>query len=75
MEWSESDETYTEIESEPVPFSDTLYGFDCPECGEKVYNTSFDPDADGPSWLYECGNCSMMYRMYVERVTIAGFEE
>lgn len=75
FDWEELDDKYADIESEEVAFSDTLYGFDCPNCGSEVWSESFDPDADGPSWAYNCHDCEMRYRMYVSQVTITGYEE
>lgn len=55
IDWSETDDKWTEGESEDEPLSTVLYdGIECADCGEKVTLYDFDPDADGPSWHGEC---------------------
>jgi hypothetical protein len=61
--WSTSTGKYTEYESTNQASMDAIYGVNCPECDEELYNTSFDPDADSPSWLYECHECELYVRV------------
>lgn len=63
FDWAESDDKYAEYESTNEVGMDAIYSVNCPECEEELYNTSFDPDADGPSWLYECHDCELYVRV------------
>lgn len=62
FEWRHSKDEYVEYESDNEVGMDALYAVNCPECGDECYNTSFDPDADSPSWLYECHECELYIR-------------
>lgn len=64
FEWEQSDDKYTKHESTNEVGMDAIYGVNCPECDDELYNVSFDPDADGPSWLYECNDCGLYVRVY-----------
>lgn len=63
FDWQEADDKWSEYESTNEVSMDAIYGVNCPECGEELYNTSFDPDADNPSWLYECHECELYVRV------------
>jgi transcription elongation factor Elf1 len=75
IEWNEVDERYTDLRSEEVSFADTLYGFDCPECGQELYNEDADMDPDGPRWYYVCHECDKQFSMSVSKVVIDGYTE
>lgn len=62
--WTESDGKYTKYNSTNEVGMDAIYSVNCPECDRDLYNVSFDPDADGPSWLYECNDCELYVRVY-----------
>jgi len=69
FEWEESDDKYTKYEStNEVSLSGIMYGFDCFECGEEVWNTDFYPDPDGPCWSYECHECDLHYTVRPTKV-------
>jgi len=69
FEWEESDEKYTKYEStNEVSLSDIMYGFECFECGEEVWNTDFYPDPDSPCWSYECHECDLHYTVRPTKV-------
>lgn len=71
--WEESDEKYEDIRStNEVSMSDMLYGFECGECGEEVWNEDFDPDPDNPCWFYTCHECEIRYRVYPTKVRAVG---
>lgn len=65
--WNESDDEYTEQESETVSLSTGLYSTTCTECGDGL-GWRLDPDPDSPGWSAEC--CGYWYGMSVESVSI-----
>ncbi len=74
--WEESGDKYTKYEStNEVSLSDIMYGFDCHECGEKLYNIEFYPDADNPAWAYECTDCDLHYTVRPTKVRATAAEE
>lgn len=77
-DWTESDDRWTDAESEPVSISAVLYdGFRCPECGERVTLYEFDPDPDGPSWHGTCDapdGCGARYSASPSQVTLTKYE-
>ena len=68
FKWTDSDDRYTKYESTNEVGMGTIYSVNCPECGSDLYNTSFDPDADSPSWLYECHDCELYVRVRPTKV-------
>jgi len=69
FEWEESDDKYTAYSATNEIGSGNIYRVNCPGCDEELYNTSFDPDADGPSWLYECHDCELYVRVAPSKVS------
>lgn len=61
-DWSETDDKWSDAESEPVSISAVLYdGFECPDCGRGVQLYEFDGDPDSPRWHDTCGGCGARY--------------
>jgi len=75
LDWNEVDDRYAERRSESVPFSDVLYGFNCPDCEEEVWSDGCDMDPDSPRWLFKCHECERRFSMSPETATIDMYKE
>jgi hypothetical protein len=67
IEWKESDEEYTDFESDVLKLSDALYDFECKECGKRL-TLQLDPDPDDLGYTTECAGCEIGYRLNVTHV-------
>lgn len=73
FEWQESDEQYTEFESDVHKLSDVLGTFHCKDCGDRLYLT-IEPDPDNPSYRATCEDCELSYRIKFTHVKAFAFD-
>jgi len=67
--WKESDNEWTEYESTNEVSAVINGAIRCPECDGSAMHTSFNPDADSPSWSYECSDCEIIITVRPSKVT------
>jgi transcription elongation factor Elf1 len=73
IDWEESDDEYTEFESDVRKLSDVLYEFSCKECGKRL-TLRLTPDPDDLGYSTECEDCDLGYRINVTHVKAVAYD-